>query len=204
MQRHATCHRCFSMAIRLQFTAVKWQTPKLVRPVAGSAPREARLHRFGNEPTRHNEPMLNFYEEPRALSHAPEDPSGRAYNEEAFRYFLANERNRSERSERPFLLLLVDLKKQPGASARFDVAVAAKLFTGLGLCLRETDFVGWYRDRRLAGAVLTQLPEATGVDLCRVVRQRASTALSESLPSDIFSRLQMRIFQLPPSSKDRS
>ena len=148
--------------------------------------------------------MLKLNDEPRALSLAPEDPAGRAYNEEAFRYFLENERNRSERSERPFLLLIVDLKKLPGTSARFDAAVAAKLFTGLGLCLRETDFVGWYRDRRLAGAVLTQLPEATGVDLCRVVRERASTALSESLPRDIFSRIQMRIFQVPPSRKDRS
>lgn len=176
----------------------------LEQPVAGSALRQARLHRFGNESVRHSEPMLTFNDEPDALSLAPEDPAGRAYNQEAFRYFLENERNRSERSERPFLLLLVELKKQPGASARFDVAVAAKLFTGLGLCLRETDFVGWYRDGHLAGAVLTQLSDATGVDLCHVVRQRASTALAESLPSDVFSRLQMRIFQIPPSRKDRS
>jgi hypothetical protein len=147
--------------------------------------------------------MLNLNEDLDARCLAPEDPAGRAYNEAAFRYFLANERNRSERSDRPFLLLLVDLKKQQGASARFDVAVAARVFTGLGLCLRETDFVGWYRDRRLAGAVLTQLSDATGVDMCRAVRQRATAALSDSLPSDIFSRLQMRIFQLPPSRKHR-
>jgi len=192
------------MAIHLQFTGATWKTPTLGQPVAGSALRQARLHRFGNESVRHNEPMLKFNDEPDALSLAPEDPAGRAYNQEAFRYFLENERNRSERSERPFLLLLVELKNQPGASARFDVAVAAKLFTGLGLCLRETDFVGWYRDGHLAGAVLTQLPAATGVDLCHVVRQRATTALAESLPSDVFSRLQMRIFQIPPSRKDRS
>src|SRR2546422_1060554 len=44
---------------------------------------------------------------------------GQAYNEQAFRYFLAIERKRSERSGHPFLLLLVDLKEQEGASASF-------------------------------------------------------------------------------------
>lgn len=192
------------MAIHLQFRAGEVANFKLGVPIAGGAVRQVGRHWGYNEPAHHGDPMPNSNGEPDARSLAPEDPAGRAYNEEAFHYFLANERIRSERSDRPFLLLLVDLKKEPGAGARFDVAVAAQLFMGLGRCLRETDFVGWYRDRRLAGAVLTQLPDATGVDLCRVVRERASTALSESLPSDMFSRLQMRIFQLPPSRKERS
>ncbi len=191
------------MAIRLQFTASEVENLKLGVLTAGSALRQVG-HGGDNGPARRGDSMPNSNEEPDARSLAPEDPAGRAYNEEAFRYFLSNERMRSERSDRPFLLLLVDLKKQRGASVRFDVAVAAQLFVGLGRCLRETDFVGWYRDRRLAGAVLTQLPDASSVDLCRVVRERASTALSESLPSDMFSRLQMRIFQLPPSRKERS
>src|SRR2546427_11929887 len=84
---------------------------------------------------------------------------GHAYNEEAFRYFLAIERKRSERSNRPFLLLLVDLKKQQGMTARIDADVAARLFSGLWLCLRETDCVGWFREGRVAGALLTQLAD---------------------------------------------
>lgn len=192
------------MAIHLQFTASEVENLKLGALIAGSALRQAGLHGGDNGPARRGDSMPHSNEEPDTRSLALEDPAGRAYNEEAFHYFLANERIRSERSDRPFLLLLVDLKKQRGAGVRFDVAVAAQLFVGLGRCLRETDFVGWYRDRRLAGAVLTQLPDASSVDLCRVVRERASTALSESLPSDMFSRLQMRIFQLPPSRKARS
>src|SRR2546422_6920192 len=74
---------------------------------------------------------------------ALEDRLGQAYNEQAFRYFLAIERERSERSGHPFLLLLVDLKEQEGASACFDSMVANNLFSNLRLCFRETDFVGW-------------------------------------------------------------
>lgn len=192
------------MAIHLQFSASEVANLKLGVPVAGGAVRQGGRHGGNNEPARHGDTFWNSNDEWDARSLAPEDPAGQAYNEAAFHYFLSNERIRSERSERPFLLLLVDLKKEQGAGARFDVAVAARLFMGLGRCLRETDFVGWYRDRRLAGAVLTQLPDATSVDLCRVVRERASAALAECLPPDMFSRLQMRIFQLPPSRKERS
>src|SRR3989442_10443803 len=82
---------------------------------------------------------------------------GQAYNEQAFRYFLAIERKRSERSGHPFLLLLGDLKDQDGASANFDSIVANNLFSNLRLFLRETDFVCWYREWHLAAAVLTVL-----------------------------------------------
>src|SRR5690242_12797047 len=61
-----------------------------------------------------------------------------AYNEQAFRYFLANERKRSELSNRPFLLLLVELE-QPHAIGRIESSVAPKLFAGLSGCLRDTD-----------------------------------------------------------------
>src|SRR5712691_6338751 len=69
---------------------------------------------------------------------ALESRLGQAYNEQAFRYFLAIERQRSERSGCPFLLLLIDLKEQEGATARLDSMVASDLFSDLWLCLRET------------------------------------------------------------------
>ena len=82
---------------------------------------------------------------------------GYAYNEQAFRYLLAIEQKCSERSGCPFLLLLVDLKEESGIGVRIDPMVATKLFSALGLCLRETDVVGWYREERVAGAVLIEL-----------------------------------------------
>src|SRR4029077_9558004 len=82
---------------------------------------------------------------------------GQAYNEEAFRYFLEIERKRAARARRPVLLLLLDLKEQP--AAHMDPILAGKLFSGLWICLRETDVIGWYREDRVAGAVLTQLEE---------------------------------------------
>lgn len=129
---------------------------------------------------------------------ALEGQLGQAYNEEAFRYFLAIERKRSQRSGRPLLLLLVDLKPQPGVRVRFDPMIAAKLFSGLWLCLREGDFVGWYRDERVAGAVLTQLADGHRTEVSRLIRQRVSEVLHERLRSSVAHGLQVHVYQLKP------
>src|SRR5207248_10164060 len=46
-----------------------------------------------------------------------------SYNEEAFRYFLELERKRSQLSNRPFLLLLVDLRRP--AMPRTEMGIAS-------------------------------------------------------------------------------
>jgi hypothetical protein len=126
------------------------------------------------------------------------------YNEEAFRYFLDIERKRSELSSRSFLLLLVDLKKQGTLDVGIDKASAVQLFAALSLCLRETDFVGWYRESRVAGAVLTQHADTGGSDLPDTVLQRITGALGEGLPANVVGRLQVRVYQLPTNTKDPS
>jgi len=124
---------------------------------------------------------------------------GQAYNEQAFRYFLAIERKRSERSGCPFLLLLVDLKEQSGVTVRIDPMVAPKLFSALWLCLRETDCVGWYREERVAGAVLTELGDRHPTEVCRLIGQRVGGVLNEGLPANVAHRLQVRVYQHPES-----
>jgi hypothetical protein len=126
---------------------------------------------------------------------------GQAYNEQAFRYFLAIERKRSERSGRPFLLLLVDLKEQSGVSVRIDPMVATKLFSALWLCLRETDCIGWYREERVAGAVLTELGDRRPTEVFCQIGQRISERLYERLLSDVARRLRVRVYQHPESER---
>jgi len=128
---------------------------------------------------------------------ALEDRLGHAYNEQAFRYLLAIEQKRSERSGCPFLLLLVDLKEKSGIGVRIDPMVASKLFSALGLCLRETDVVGWYREERVAGAVLIELGERRPTEVSRLIGQRVKDRLYAGLPSNVARRLQVRIYQHP-------
>ena len=132
-------------------------------------------------------------------------PSGQAYNEQAFRYFLEIERKRSEVSGRPFLLLLIDLKRHSGSGVegRIHGRTADQLFSALSLCLRETDFIGWYRQNRSIGAVLTQDSNAATAGISDPVAERVKLSLREILSPDVAPRLQLRIYQLPPLSLRR-
>src|ERR1700681_2921141 len=97
---------------------------------------------------------------------------GHAYNEDAFRYFLEIERKRAARAHRPVMLLLLDLREPPPTGAGIDLMMAATLFSGLWRCLRDTDVVGWYREGRVAGAVLTQVEDGPRSEVTRVTRER--------------------------------
>jgi hypothetical protein len=140
--------------------------------------------------------------EPCSCGVAPESVSG-AFNEEMFHHFLAIETKRSERSNSPFLLLLLDLKEAPGTDTNIDPTVAARLFAGLSQCLRETDFVGWYLERQIVGAVLTQFEGASGTEFAQVVRQRLRGVLHAGVASDPFHRLQLRVSQRPLGLKGK-
>jgi hypothetical protein len=126
---------------------------------------------------------------------------GYAYNEEAFRYLLAVQQKRSQRSERPFLLLLVELTEQPGAAARIDATTARKLFSSLWRALREADVIGWYRDARVAGAVLTEARNESWADVSQRIVQRVTDALTGSMPPSVSRRLQVRICHMQPRLK---
>jgi hypothetical protein len=134
---------------------------------------------------------------------AVQDGSIQAYNEEAFQYFLEIERKRSERSNRPFLLLLIDFQSSRGSRPLLNSISERNLFSILSLCLRETDFMGWYRQGRLAGAVLTQHSQPDGDDLSEVVRQRIGDELEKHFSADLARSLQVRVYQLSPNIKMR-
>lgn len=125
-----------------------------------------------------------------------------ALNEEAFRHFLTIERKRAERSGRSMLLLLVEFKSEREGDNQMDLWVASKLFSGLTTCVREVDFIGWYRSGRVAGAVLSQGADTPGQDVAQQIGERVAQILSERLPSQVRQRLQVRVLQLHSKVKN--
>lgn len=124
-----------------------------------------------------------------------------AYNEEAFRHFLAIERKRAGRAGRSMVLLLVEFKAERDGDSVMDPKVSSRLFSALTACVREIDFIGWYRSGRVAGAVLTQGAEAPAANVSQQIGERVAHALSERLPSNVRHRIQVRILQLHSSVK---
>jgi hypothetical protein len=136
-----------------------------------------------------------------SYAYLADGPAGSAYGEETFRYLLGLERKRSERSSRPFFLLLVDLKRDDGGAALMAGDVAANVFAGLSQALRETDFIGWYRESRVAGAVLAQHADSPDARIALAVSQRVKDQICAYAPS-LADRVQTRIFQLPRTTRE--
>jgi lipopolysaccharide/colanic/teichoic acid biosynthesis glycosyltransferase len=76
-------------------------------------------------------------------------------NEQMFRRMIAIERKRTERSKEPFLLMLLDASGQSGAEA--NGASLDKMALSLLGSSRETDIVGWYKERTTVGVMFTGL-----------------------------------------------
>lgn len=121
-----------------------------------------------------------------------------AYNEPAFRYFLEIERRRSEPSNRPLLLLLIERKPSLEDKFVIDRATAARLFATLHHSVRDTDFIGWYREGHVAGVVLTQEEDSDPGRASDVVRQRLHRVLTKMGFVDRSDCFDVRIHQLSP------
>ena len=121
--------------------------------------------------------------------------AGRAYNEAAFRYFLGVDRQRAARSMRSLLLVLVTIRQHAGQLSRLNGHAAAAVFAGLGACVRDVDFVGWYREGYVAGAVLPQPSNASG-DVPHRVRERVIDTLRRQFPAGPPEALRVRVIRL--------
>jgi hypothetical protein len=89
-------------------------------------------------------------------------------------------------------------------SANFDAQTGAQLFSAMWPCLRETDFIGWYRQSRVASAVLTQVGETPDIEVPNLVADRVREAFSQSLSAPLAVRLQVRVYQVPALTSDRT
>ena len=117
---------------------------------------------------------------------------GHAYNEEAFRHFLALERARLRRVGRPFVLVVARARRKDGGFVAMDRALGRHVFSTLQRALRETDVLGWYRQGRVVAAVLTDLGDAAVAEAARVVHRRVTASLGA--PSATRDRLQVRVY----------
>jgi hypothetical protein len=126
-----------------------------------------------------------------------ECPPGTEYDEEAFLYFLALEQSRAARMRQPLPVLLATLEPEPGRPATLTRADAAKLFNGLRASIRDTDVMGWYRQGRVAGVVLSA--PASSPDTASTppvpVEQRIGDGLRKALPAKLARTLQVRLVQ---------
>ena len=126
---------------------------------------------------------------------------GLIYNEPAFHYLLEIERRRAANTQRPFLLMLMDGLRAASGEIAADALGPERLFPIVCRSVRETDFVGWYRQGAILGATLTQDGRKGTTHASGIVRDRIVQALGDDLPPDHVARLRLRLFEV--QSHDR-
>lgn len=114
--------------------------------------------------------------------------------ESAFHRVISLERKRSERSRRPFVLLLVDTGRN-GASGSMS-GVFDDLVLALQGATRETDMTGWYQENSIIGVMFTEI-DADQNRVLSTILTRIGAALRERLDLEEFSRIKFSFHVFP-------
>jgi lipopolysaccharide/colanic/teichoic acid biosynthesis glycosyltransferase len=108
-------------------------------------------------------------------------------SEETFKRMIAIERKRTERSKEPFLLMLLETGSHKG-SEKHGTALE-NILSVLPLSIRETDLIGWYKDRTAVGVMFTGLGCNDKNAILSVILSKVSTTLRGQLPQDQFNQV---------------
>jgi lipopolysaccharide/colanic/teichoic acid biosynthesis glycosyltransferase len=116
-------------------------------------------------------------------------------NEETFKRMIAVERKRTERSSEPFLLMLLDAGNHHGSEK--NGKILDDMLPVLLLLIRETDVIGWYKDRAVVGVMFTGLANNDKSAILGVILNKVSTTLRAQLPSDHLSQVSISFHFFP-------
>ncbi len=115
--------------------------------------------------------------------------------EQAFKRMIAVERKRTERSKEPFLLMLVEAGDAQSASK--NGRSLDSIMSALAPTTRETDVIGWYKDRAAIGVMFTGLVASDRGSILTTILNRVSTALRSELSFDQFSQITISFHFFP-------
>jgi lipopolysaccharide/colanic/teichoic acid biosynthesis glycosyltransferase len=124
-------------------------------------------------------------------------------NELAFKRMIALERRRTERSKEAFLLILFEMSHLHQES-KHPERILDRVASALLSAIRDTDMIGWYKDRTTLGVVCTGLvaKENTKDGIVSIILNRVTATLQRALMSDQFNKVTIS-FHLFPDEWDR-
>lgn len=117
------------------------------------------------------------------------------FPENIFMRTIAVERKRTERSGEPFLLMLLETGNHQG-SERNEKALD-NILSVLPSSIRETDVIGWYKNRTTVGIIFTGLACNDKSSILSVILSKVSTTLRDQLTPDQFNQVSISFHFFP-------
>jgi lipopolysaccharide/colanic/teichoic acid biosynthesis glycosyltransferase len=115
------------------------------------------------------------------------------YDENTFKKMLALERKRTERSKRPFMLLLLSLEGlSPGENGDNP---RRKVLPCVTSSIRDIDVLGWYKAESVLGVIFTEIGNSGSVVNC--ILDRVSLSLADNLDPDQVKKIETSVHFFP-------
>jgi lipopolysaccharide/colanic/teichoic acid biosynthesis glycosyltransferase len=115
-------------------------------------------------------------------------------SEEVFEHLLVRERKRSERSNRPFILLLLSASGSlDPASSRAGKAIIEALLAGT----RATDIVGWAESPAMVGVIFPEIGAAQPAQAVDALRTRLYRELAQRVDAKMLAELSLQFRTFP-------
>lgn len=115
--------------------------------------------------------------------------------EEDFHRMIALERRRTTRSQKSFLLMLLDVGEN--AMPRDSRMSLARILSALPLITRETDITGWYSEDAVVGVMFTEIVMGENNSVPPTLMARVSETMRRQLTAQQFHRMNISFHVLP-------
>ena len=119
------------------------------------------------------------------------DQDSGLYLEEYFNEMLCMERKRTERSKKPFLLMLLDIEKILPNDRKNEIV--RKILPILFSSTRETDIKGWFKNNHIIGAIFTEI---NGTDK-NSIKQKVINNLCSILDVEQVNKIEITCYLFP-------
>ena len=142
--------------------------------------------------------------DPRAYFKSLGSDSG-FYEEGKFQTELTREKRKTERSQKPFLLMLIDIKDL--VRSKSDVSLIKKHDQNKRIRkvenifldnTREVDLKGWYRSHRTVGIIFTEIDSLDR----NFVKNKLHTKLCDAFSANLDHKITIALYKFPQESKN--
>jgi lipopolysaccharide/colanic/teichoic acid biosynthesis glycosyltransferase len=135
-------------------------------------------------------PVIRKKESARQAYAAEQEYAQTVLPESEFLRALCFERKRTERSGRPFVLMLFE-----GGRLFEKREVGEQLSSALLTSIRDTDLLGWYRTEDTMAALFTEISDPSLAE--EAIFPKVLDALGERLPSEILEQIRITVHHFP-------
>jgi len=116
-------------------------------------------------------------------------------DEVSFKRMIAIERKRTERSNEPFLLMLIEAGNPP--SPEIDAVTLGNMAMALMSASRGTDIIGWYRDQTTIGLIFSGLAGEDKNTILTTILGRVKATLRDELLFDQINQVSISFHFFP-------